>query len=77
MDEVHFEEGGAVVQMRKSASETPKLLAKDPQENERNEVPLFESESYLPQVIGQVVSSTQENSQSVTDRIFGIVFLGH
>jgi hypothetical protein len=36
MDEVHFEEGGAVVQMRKSASETPKLLAKDPQENERN-----------------------------------------
>src|ERR1700722_8741601 len=27
MDEVHFEEGGVVVHMRKSASEAPKLLA--------------------------------------------------
>jgi serine/threonine-protein kinase RsbW len=34
MDEVRFEEGGAVVHMRKSAGEAPKLLAKDPQENE-------------------------------------------
>ena len=33
MDEVHFEEGGVVVHMRKSAGEAPKLLAKDPQEN--------------------------------------------
>ena len=36
MDEVRFEEGGAVIHMRKSAGETPKLLAKDPQENETN-----------------------------------------
>jgi anti-sigma regulatory factor (Ser/Thr protein kinase) len=34
MDEVRFEEGGVVVHMRKSASEAPKLPAKDPQENE-------------------------------------------
>ncbi len=33
MDEVHFEEGGVVVHMRKSAGEAPKLLAKDPHEN--------------------------------------------
>jgi serine/threonine-protein kinase RsbW len=33
MDEVRFEEGGVVVHMRKSAGETPKLLAKDPHEN--------------------------------------------
>src|ERR1700680_4670879 len=39
--------------------------------------PLFESQSYLPHVIGQVVGSTQQNSQSVPGRIFGIVFLGH
>ncbi|SRR5579872_1996731 len=36
MDEVHFEEGGVVVHMRKRASEGPKLLAKDPHENETN-----------------------------------------
>jgi serine/threonine-protein kinase RsbW len=36
MDEVCFEEGGVVVHMRKRASETPRLLAKDPQENETN-----------------------------------------
>ena len=36
MDEVRFEEGGVVVHMRKSASEAPKLPAKDPQENETN-----------------------------------------
>jgi serine/threonine-protein kinase RsbW len=36
MDEVRFEEGGVVVHMRKSAGEDPKLLAKDPQENETN-----------------------------------------
>ena len=40
-------------------------------------VPLFESQSYLPQVVGHVVGSTQQNSQSVPGRIFGIVFLGH
>jgi anti-sigma regulatory factor (Ser/Thr protein kinase) len=39
MDEVRFEEGGVLVQMRKvhmreSAREGPKLLAKDPHENE-------------------------------------------
>jgi anti-sigma regulatory factor (Ser/Thr protein kinase) len=34
MDEVRLEEGGVVVHMRKSAGEAPKLLAKDPQENE-------------------------------------------
>jgi hypothetical protein len=34
MDEVHFEEGGAVVHTLKSAGEAPKLLAKDPRENE-------------------------------------------
>ena len=34
MDEVHFEEGGLVVHMRKSAGEAPNLLAKDPHENE-------------------------------------------
>jgi serine/threonine-protein kinase RsbW len=33
MDEVRFEEGGAVIHMRKSASEAPKLLAKDAREN--------------------------------------------
>jgi serine/threonine-protein kinase RsbW len=33
MDEVRFEEGGAVIYMRKSAGEAPKLLAKDAQEN--------------------------------------------
>src|SRR6266851_4612926 len=36
MDEVHFEEGGVVVHMRKSAGEAPKLLAKDPHENGTN-----------------------------------------
>ena len=39
--------------------------------------PLFASQSYLPQVIGQVVGSTQQNSQSVPGRIFGIGFLGY
>jgi len=33
MDEVRFEEGGAVIHMRKNASEASKLLAKDAQEN--------------------------------------------
>jgi serine/threonine-protein kinase RsbW len=33
MDEVRFEEGGAVVHMRKIATEAPKLLAKDAREN--------------------------------------------
>ena len=33
MDEVHFEEGGAVIHMRKSATEAPNLLAKDAREN--------------------------------------------
>jgi len=33
MDEVHFEEDGAVIRMRKSAGEAPKLLAKDAQKN--------------------------------------------
>jgi serine/threonine-protein kinase RsbW len=33
MDEVRFEEGGAVVHMRKSAGEAPTVLAKDAQEN--------------------------------------------
>jgi hypothetical protein len=32
-DEVRFEEGGAVIYMRKSAGEAPKLLAKDAREN--------------------------------------------
>jgi serine/threonine-protein kinase RsbW len=36
MDEVHFEEGGVVVHMRKSVGEAPKLLAKDTPENETN-----------------------------------------
>jgi serine/threonine-protein kinase RsbW len=36
MDEVHFEEGGVVVHMRKSAGEAPNLLAKDPHENGTN-----------------------------------------
>ena len=36
MDEVRFEEGGVVVHMRKSVGEAPKLLAKDPHENETN-----------------------------------------
>ena len=36
MDEVRFEERGAVIHMRKSAGEAPKLLAKDPHENETN-----------------------------------------
>ena len=34
MDEVRFEEGGAVVHMRKSAGDAPKPLAIDPQESE-------------------------------------------
>jgi hypothetical protein len=33
MDEVRFEEGGAVIHMRKSATGAPKLLAKDAHEN--------------------------------------------
>ena len=33
MDEIRFEEGGVVLHMRKSASEAPNLLAKDPHEN--------------------------------------------
>jgi serine/threonine-protein kinase RsbW len=33
MDEVRFEEGGAVIHMRKSAGEAPNLPAKDAQEN--------------------------------------------
>jgi hypothetical protein len=33
MDEVRFEEGGAVIYMRKSAGEAPKFLAKDAREN--------------------------------------------
>ena len=33
MDEVRFEERGAVIHMRKSATEAPKLLAKDAEEN--------------------------------------------
>jgi len=33
MDEGRFEDGGAVIHMRKSAGEAPKLLAKDAQEN--------------------------------------------
>jgi len=33
MDEVRFEEGGAVIYMRKNAGEAPKLLAKDAREN--------------------------------------------
>jgi serine/threonine-protein kinase RsbW len=36
MDEVRFEQGGVVVHMRKSAGESPKLLAKDRPENETN-----------------------------------------
>jgi serine/threonine-protein kinase RsbW len=36
MDEVRFEEDGVVVHMRKSAGETPKLLATVPQEDETN-----------------------------------------
>jgi serine/threonine-protein kinase RsbW len=37
MDEVHFEEGGVVLHMRKSAGhEAPKLLGKDPHDNETN-----------------------------------------
>jgi hypothetical protein len=39
--------------------------------------PSLENQSYLPQVVGHVVGSTQQNSQSVPSRIFGIVFLGH
>ena len=46
MDEVRFEEGGVVVHMRKSAGETPQLLAEDPQENKT--MRLFESQSDLP-----------------------------
>jgi anti-sigma regulatory factor (Ser/Thr protein kinase) len=33
MDEVRFEERGAVIHMRKSATESPKLLAKPAEEN--------------------------------------------
>jgi anti-sigma regulatory factor (Ser/Thr protein kinase) len=33
MDEVRFEEGGAVIPMRKGAGGAPKLLAKNAQEN--------------------------------------------
>jgi serine/threonine-protein kinase RsbW len=33
VDEVRFEEGGAVIHMRKSVTEPPNLLAKDAQEN--------------------------------------------
>jgi serine/threonine-protein kinase RsbW len=36
MDEVRFEEGGVVLHMRKSASEAPKVIVEDPQENETN-----------------------------------------
>jgi serine/threonine-protein kinase RsbW len=36
MDEVHFQEGGTVIHMRKSAGEAPKLLAKDAHENSTN-----------------------------------------
>ena len=36
MDEVRFEEGGAVVHMRKSVGAAPKLLAKDLPENSTN-----------------------------------------
>jgi hypothetical protein len=33
MDEVRFEERGAVIHMRKSATEAPKLLAKPAEKN--------------------------------------------
>jgi serine/threonine-protein kinase RsbW len=36
MDHVCFEDGGAVVHMKKSARQAPKLLAKDPRENGTN-----------------------------------------
>ena len=38
---------------------------------------LFESQCHLPQVVGHMVGSTQQYSQSVPGRIFGVVFLGH
>jgi serine/threonine-protein kinase RsbW len=36
MDEVRFEQGGAVIHMRKSAAEPPKLLAKGAQEKSKS-----------------------------------------
>ena len=63
--------------MRDGAGEAPELRVKNPHENETIRFRLFQTESYLPQVVGQVVGSTQQNSQSVPGRIFGIVFLGH
>jgi hypothetical protein len=38
---------------------------------------LFESQCHLPQVVGHMVGSTQQYSQSVPGRIFGVIFLGH
>src|SRR4029077_6780458 len=38
---------------------------------------LFESQCHLPQVVGQMVGSTQQYSQSVPDRIGGVIFLGY
>jgi hypothetical protein len=38
---------------------------------------LFECQRHLPQVVGHMVGSTQQYSQSVPGRIFGIIFFGH
>src|SRR5258708_24565957 len=38
---------------------------------------LFESQRHLPQVVGRMGGSTQQYSQSVPGRIFGVIFLGH
>ena len=39
--------------------------------------PSFAGQNHLPQMVGRVVGSTQENSQSVPGWVFGVVFLGH
>src|ERR1700685_1128456 len=41
------------------------------------DVSLFESQHHLSQMIRQVIGSTQQDSQSVPGRVFGIVFLSH
>ena len=38
---------------------------------------LFESQRHLSQMVRHVICSTQQDSQSVPGRVFGIVFLGH
>jgi hypothetical protein len=38
---------------------------------------LLESQCHLPQVVGHMIGSTQQYSQSVPGRIFGVIFLGH